>query len=552
MRKLYIIVAISFLIAIFLFIASFVYLDKSKHATYFYVINRDGADVGTIKVDKFETEDMVVYKSSSATPFEQDYSESKTKIELDRKYDLQSYVRERRGTGSSEMLLLESRKNGLSFLERSRLCFTYLDDMQAKNDSFVFEEKDILTYLPIIDNYNFKKGRAQGFNGLVIFSSKLPPMKKLITLTSIKDEYLKIGSMKIKTENLIVKIRNYPQAAVWVAKSDRSVVKLEIPQEKIRITRMAKPVSFEAKKLELVADGYSSKDVVFNSKKLRFSGTMTFPNAQGPFPTVLLIPPPGPEDREYCGLFTFIADYLSKNGFCTLRFDKRGTAQSTGDASSHTFNDELEDLGTALSFLGEQKEVDVNRISVITHSGGAYYALRLVSEKPVIRTAILMSPSPYISCGGDYVADNLKNLALKHAWSDDYLKLALKCVQETEEKAKNAPHNWTFLLGKICFAKNLKEEMAIDPMDVIKNVKIPVLILQGKNDADELTDAASILDKTLTNAGNKDHVVRYYSYLGSFLGEKIDDGVHKTYYEADKEVLDNIRTWLDANAGVPK
>lgn len=519
MKKLYIVVAISFLAAILLFVGSFIYLDKSKHATYYYVINQDGIDVGDVKIDKFETEDMVVYKSLSNTPFEQDFTDSKVKIELDRKYNLQSYSRERQGTGAPELFLLENRKNGVAFLAKFRSCFAYLDNLQAKSNTFVFEESDVVTYLPMLANYNFKKGRAQGFRGMVIFSPTLPPMKKLITFTSIKDEYLRIDSRNIKTENLLVKIRNYPQAAIWVAKSDRSLIRLEIPQSRIKITRTFKPVSVDAKKFIPPPIGYLSKEIVFNNKKIRLAGTMTIPNGSGPFPAVLLIPPPGPEDREYCGIFTFIADYLSKNGFCVLRFDKRGTGQSTGDASSHTFNDELEDLGAAVSFLETQKDVDVGRISVITHSGGAYYALRLASDNPIIKTSILLAPSIDTNCGGDYALNNLKNLASKYAWSDDYLKLAVECAQKTEEKAKSARHSWTFVLGKICFVKNLKEKVDENPIDTVKNVKIPVLILQGKSDED-VADAGSLLDKALVETGNQNHVLRYYDYLGRFLGKR--------------------------------
>lgn len=546
MKKLYITVALCFLISVILFIASFIYLDKSKRATYYYTINMGGSDTGTVRIDRFETEDKIIYKSITDRPFERDFTETKTKMEFDRKYNFLEYVKERRGSGAPELLFLENRKNAVSFLAKFQSCFSFLEKIPVRNDTYVFEEGAPMTYLPLVENYNFRKGRAQGFGGLLVFSPTLPPMKKLITLTSIKDEYLRIDARNIKTENLLMKIRNYPQGTIWVAKSDKSLIRLEIPELKIKVTRTFKPKNIVPKELEFIEAGYSSREIAFTNKKVKLAGTVTIPEGNGPFPAVLLVPPPGPGDREYYGFFTSIAGYLSKNGFYVLRFDKRGVGQSAGDASSHTFNDELEDLNAALDYLTQAKEIDPGKIAVISHSGGAFYALKLASGGSIVKAVIMMAPSLYLDCNGHNDPENLKNMASRYMWSEDYLKIAANCLLETAEKAKNARHGWIFLLRKICFVKNLREEMALQPLEAVKNVKVPVMILQGKDDDDQArTDTASIINKALEEAGNQNNLVRYYGYLGHFLGKKVSDGVHKVYYEADKEVMNSIKDWLD-------
>jgi len=553
-QKLYITVAVFFLICILLFISSFIYLDKSKHRIYLYTITVDGHEAGTVKIDRYETEDNIIYKSYSDMPFEHVVSQAKTKIVLDPKYNFQAYEKETYGNGMKELYLLEKRKDGAAFLAKFRICFSYLDDVPLPHGTFIFEEGSPLTYLPLLENYNFRKGRAQGFSGLVVHSPDLPPMKKLITLTSIKDEYLKIDSRNLKAENLLIKIRNFPQGSIWVAKSDRSLLRLEILNSKLAITRNFKPTTnkLEPKKLDLGGDEYAVQEAAFTSKNVKLAGTMTFPKEGGPFPAVLMIAPIGPSDREYYGLFTTMADYLSRNGFCVLRFDKRGAGQSSGDASSHTFNDEFEDLGSAFDYLASQKEVDPQRIALISHSNGAYHALRLGAERDMVKTAVLMSPSLSLDCGNDDPIARLKDASSKYMWRDDYLQLAIKAVRETAEKVKDARHNWTFLSGNICFVKNLKEAMAEKPMDILKAVKIPVLLLQGKGDEEALSDDASVIDKALGGAGDQEHLLRYYGYLGYFLGQKVNDGVHKSYYGADKEVLNSINAWLQTKLEIKK
>ena len=82
MAKLYLFVFILFLASVFLFVAAFVYLDKAKHKTYYYTINLDGHDVGAIRIEKFLTEDKILYKSLTDIPFGLLVTSEKRKIVL--------------------------------------------------------------------------------------------------------------------------------------------------------------------------------------------------------------------------------------------------------------------------------------------------------------------------------------------------------------------------------------------------------------------------------------------------------------------------------------
>lgn len=549
MKKIYIAVAVLFLTSVILFISAFVFLDKEKRKTYHYIINLDGHDIGAIKIDKFATEDKLIYKSLSAVPSRPILTDSKSRIVLDRGHNLESYSKENfcKGVSEAEVIYSENKANLVSFVAVSGAEFAFADQIPVRKGTFVFEEDSPVTYLPLLENYDFRKGKSQGFNAITHFSMRLPPMKRFVTLTSIRDEYVKIGSKKIKTEYLVVKIKNYPQGGIWVSKLDRSLIALEMPSSGLKITRTYSAKSFEAKDYIPEAKDYTAKSLSFKNKNVQLAGTMTIPQKEGRYPLVLLAWGEGPQDREYQGLFTSLADHLSKNGFCVFRFDKRGIGVSEGDLSSATDADEIGDLDAALEYAVSQKEVDPQKIYIIGHSKGAFYALELASRKDIVKALILMAPSRPFGIEADQGFEYLKKTASKLKWSEDYLKLAMKSNLETREKVMQTKDNWATILRKRCFLKKMRENLSEKPVDVVKKINIPVLILQGKEVAPFSIEYASILDKALGENGNKAHALIYLGYLDHLFGKRINDGVHKIYYEIDGEVPDIIKNWLNKN-----
>lgn len=567
MRKIYLAVFIIFIVSVLLFIASLIYLDREKHKIYHYIVNSDDHDIEAVKIDKYITDDKIIYRSQDSTPYLPLLTECKSKITLDRKYNLLSYSKEGSGAGLQETVYLENTNNNISFVATSRSEFACLTDLPIKQGTFIFEEESPVTYLPILENYDFNIGRAQAFNVITQFSTLLPPMKRLLILTSIRDEYLRIGSRKIKVECLLIKIKNSPQGMLWVTKSGRTLVGIEFPDKKIKITRSFLSKNLEAKKFVLKSGSYSEEDVTFNNKKVMLSGTLTIPKKEGLCPPVLLIGEGKGCDREEGGLFTAIADHLGKQGFLVLRFDKRGIGSSGQDSKSVTDTDEFEDASCALDYIFSRKETDPQRATIIGHGKGAFFATKLASEtshtpditlrevpdagekrsapeRKNVMALILMAP--LISLGGetDLNFDNLKEMAVKLGWGDQYLKLAMKSRMETIERVKKTKSNWMSLLRTRCFLKKLREELEERPTDMIRDVDIPVLILHGKEDEFIPAKAAATLDKALEESGNKSHKLIYYGYLGHFFGKYTEDGVNKAHYDVDKEVLYTIDKWL--------
>ena len=144
---------------------------------------------------------------------------------------------------------------------------------------------------------------------------------------------------------------------------------------------------------------YYSEEVKFKNVKdsIELAGTLTLPNKIGVFPVVVLISGSGPQNRDEELLghkpFLVLADFLTKNGIAVLRFDDRGTAESTGDFNSATTFDFAKDVEYAVDYLLKRKEINNDKIGLIGHSEGGIIASIIAAENKNIDFVVLMAGS---------------------------------------------------------------------------------------------------------------------------------------------------------------
>ena len=142
---------------------------------------------------------------------------------------------------------------------------------------------------------------------------------------------------------------------------------------------------------------YYIEDVKFENKKdgNTLAGTLTLPSENGEYPVVVLISGSGPQNRdeELMGHkpFLVIADYLTRNGIGVLRYDDRGTAQSTGDFNKATTLDLANDAESAVSYLLGRKEVDKTKIGLMGHSEGGIIAPIVAARNENVSFIVLLA-----------------------------------------------------------------------------------------------------------------------------------------------------------------
>lgn len=161
--------------------------------------------------------------------------------------------------------------------------------------------------------------------------------------------------------------------------------------------------------LLLACSGMASpvpQEVTFAGKGIELSGTLSLPSNAKKFPAVLLMPGSGPTDRNgnqpgfQTNLLLDISDSLAKNGYATLRFDKRPVARyqsvwpKANPEISHffSFENHLADAKAAYEFLKSRPEVDPERVYILGHSEGGLIANQIAPDLNPAGLILLGSP----------------------------------------------------------------------------------------------------------------------------------------------------------------
>ncbi len=282
---------------------------------------------------------------------------------------------------------------------------------------------------------------------------------------------------------------------------------------------------------------YHSEDVKFFNEEanIELAGTFTYPKEGDNFPVVVLISGSGAQNRneELMGHkpFLVLADHLTRKGIAVLRYDDRGTAESTGDFATATTLDLATDAEAAVQYLKSRKDVDRSKIGLIGHSEGGIIAPMLAQKKLVDFIVLLAGPgmkgSDLIVLQSKLIAEaygveeaqlkrTLKinedavNLILKSEDTDS-LKAQLKdyfrnAVKENPSLATNEAAANAFVNGQVQRLSSawMQFFLTYDPAPVLEKVTCPVLALNGENDLQVPPEEnLTIIKKSLDKAGNK-------------------------------------------------
>jgi pimeloyl-ACP methyl ester carboxylesterase len=142
---------------------------------------------------------------------------------------------------------------------------------------------------------------------------------------------------------------------------------------------------------------YREEAVAFDdaAAHVTLAGTLTLPPGVGPFPAVVLIAGSGANTRDEPILghqiFLVLADYLTRHGIAVVRYDKRGTGDSTGDYAKATSQDFADDAEAAAAWLRGRREIDPRRVGLIGHSEGGLIAPMVAAHDPKIAFVVMMA-----------------------------------------------------------------------------------------------------------------------------------------------------------------
>ena len=230
------------------------------------------------------------------------------------------------------------------------------------------------------------------------------------------------------------------------------------------------------------------------------AGTLTLPagaSREKPVPAIVTVTGSGGQERdEPLGPsssyrpFRQIADSLARRGIATLRMDDRGIGESKGNHATATSEDFANDIRAGLAYLRTRPEIDGSKLGLVGHSEGGLIAPLVALKEPSLKGLVLLAGPG--KGGREILAFQLTNLAN----NDTALTAATRAQTIAGIPAKidslKASNPWMHFF------------LSYDPLVTARQVKVPVLILNGATDQQVTPEQVPVLVKAFRAAGNKD------------------------------------------------
>ena len=328
---------------------------------------------------------------------------------------------------------------------------------------------------------------------------------------------------------------------------------------------------------------YDEQEVSYRNEKdnVKIAGTLTLPRGGGPYPAVLLITGSGSQDRNESIAghhpFLVLADHLTRNGIAVLRVDDRGIGGTDIGSLSVTSENFAEDVLAGVSFLKQRKEIDPKMIGLIGHSEGGMIAPMVAARsKDVSFIVLLAGPGQR---GEDVIYTQMELIHKAQGTPPETLahinslsrKINAIVKAETDEKRIEQRINEEIAAygGTLCDLQKRSFEPAaavvkafmpmyktpwyryfimFDPQPVLKNVKVPVLALNGEQDLQVAwKENLELIAAGLKTGGNEDVTTKAFPKL-NHLFQTSQTGLLSEYSKLEEtispEVLKTISDWI--------
>lgn len=228
--------------------------------------------------------------------------------------------------------------------------------------------------------------------------------------------------------------------------------------------------------------------------------------------------------QEYLDMFPILARHLYDRGVGSVRFDYRGHGESSGSSMDFSVISQIIDIDTIVQWIKSDPKFKSSNLSYVGVSfGGAPGIIYQSVYREFDRISLF---APVISYKDTFVTPST-------AWG----------------KANFHPKAWEkarvdgFLLldGEFRMSLTLLNELLIvDPMFILKNLKLPVQIYHGTNDT--LVPCSVVEKLSLTNPGIDIHIVTGMGH-GLYFGNDEDGislqsrSIQKDYYQSTVDFL---------------
>jgi pimeloyl-ACP methyl ester carboxylesterase len=322
---------------------------------------------------------------------------------------------------------------------------------------------------------------------------------------------------------------------------------------------------------------YGEEDVTFPNPgaAIQLAGTLTRPSGKGPFTSVVLITGSGPQNRdeEVFGHrpFLVLSDYLTRRGIAVLRVDDRGVAKSGGNFAAATTADFATDVESAVAYLKSRAEVDPHRIGLIGHSEGAVIAPMIASRNPDIAFIVMLAG--FAVPGSELIPEQVRMLVLaagkspavaRQGAAEESALLQLivtekdpvQLQKKLEEKLSSImPEEQVGPAIETLTSPWYRYFLTYDPAPALRQVKCPVLALNGSLDRQVAPEQSRDIRAALQQGGNQHFETLEMPGL-NHLFQTARTGGPEEYSVIEEtiapEVLQKVASWIEKNSSPPE
>jgi uncharacterized protein len=239
-------------------------------------------------------------------------------------------------------------------------------------------------------------------------------------------------------------------------------------------------------------EAYVETGFTVGTGEWKLPGTLTMPRgAKGKVPAVVLVHGSGAEDRDETVVmnkpFRDLAWGLASRGIAVLRYEKRTQLfgqklMAQGIAGFTVKEESIDDAVAAAGQLRNQEGVDAKRIFVLGHSLGATIAPRIAQADPHLAGLVLMAGATRPI--EDIAIEQIRyGISLSGPLSKEDQAEIDKMIAEISSVKKLTPADRTSATliyhAPASYWLDLREH---DPVAIAKEIKTPMLILQGGRD----------------------------------------------------------------------
>ena len=351
-----------------------------------------------------------------------------------------------------------------------------------------------------------------------------------LTLERLKSDTVKQGNETASFDRFVIKVG--PQEIVLWRDGQRRLAVIGVPAQRFAAARPesarwaeallsapaaaapAKPAGPTSDAIDYSAPAnapFTAEEVRISVATYELAGTLLLPKGgKRPYQAAVMITGSGQQTRDsriaMPGLegyapFRQIAERLASNGVAVLRVDDRGVGSSTGRETLENVTTTLlaEDTRAQVAWLRKRAEIDPARITLIGHSEGAAIASLLAAKDPKLSSIVMMA-----GMGKPGAEVSMEQ-------QEDVLRSDTTLSAETKEKARAQQKEVvkTILAGGSVpsIPANaqawVREYFSYDPLAPMRQIKQPILILQGERDRQVDQSHATLLADAARGAGNK-------------------------------------------------